>query len=391
MRSTVIVHTHTHTHTPTITVFFKMPHYYDCMRSVRAAASTGTGGNGGTGRHADAHPSEQSQRGRLRVLVAFYGLLDRGIQVSGPSIRSRIIGPLRASFNVKVACFDLVSTIADGVGTCRTARTHLSCDTYEAETLNQTRAAVWQLCGLRPSNCTPTAFYTGGWGNTPKEFRLLPPPLCPKSRPSLWSHGWHGSCRTHRVYDRTTSERAMHQMYSEHRIARHLATLPPHEFDVVVASSADLYFNQPPYVVVSEVLAIHDAGRGLYTSGQNHNYTDGFYIGSPGDVAAILGRFAEFRVLQPLFWIKSQHYEGVLKKAFLHHEMPYFVSKLHFFKIRATCAVSWQAPYGDRVGPRAQTHYVRLRDSLVTSLRGCPSCSCPCHRLRPPDTVGKQR
>ena len=108
-------------------------------------------------------------------------------------------------------------------------------------------------------------------------------------------------------------------MYSEHRIARHLATLPPHEFDVVVASSADLYFNQPPYVVVSEVLAIHDAGRGLYTSGQNHNYTDGFYIGSPGDVAVILGRFAEFRVLQPLFWIKSQHYEGVLKKAFLHH------------------------------------------------------------------------
>ena len=101
----------------------------------------------------------------------------------------------------------------------------------------------------------------------------------------------------------------MHQMYSEYRIARHLATLPPDKYDAVVALSADLYFNQPPQTIVSEVLAIRRAGHGVITSGQNHNYTDGVYIGSPPDVAAILGRFAEFRALEPLFWIKSQHYE----------------------------------------------------------------------------------
>ena len=330
---------------------------------------------------AAASSLEQGHSNRqLRVLVAFFGLLDRGIYVSGPSIQNKIISPLRQRFRVRVACFDLVADIADGTSTCRTARVQLTCDVYKAETLSQTRAAVWRLCGEPPSNCTPTDFYTGGWGpNAPREFRRLSPPLCPGTR-SVWTHGWHGSCRTHRVYDRTTSERAMHQMYSEYRIARYLATLPPDRFDAVVALSADLHFNQPPETIVSEVLAIRRAGRGVLTSGQNHNYTDGVYIGSPRDVGAVLGRFAEFRTLEPLFWIKSQHYEGVLKKAFVHHNMPNFNSKLHFFKIRATCAVSWQAPYADRYGARAQTRYVRLQAELVRSLKSCTSCSCACHR-----------
>ena len=330
---------------------------------------------------AAASSLEQGHSNRqLRVLVAFFGLLDRGIYVSGPSIQNKIISPLRQRFRVRVACFDLVADIADGTSTCRTARVQLTCDVYKAETLSQTRAAVWRLCGEPPSNCTPTDFYTGGWGpNAPREFRRLSPPLCPGTR-SVWTHGWHGSCRTHRVYDRTTSERAMHQMYSEYRIARYLATLPPDRFDAVVALSADLHFNQPPETIVSDVLAIRRAGRGVLTSGQNHNYTDGVYIGSPRDVGAVLGRFAEFRTLEPLFWIKSQHYEGVLKKAFVHHNMPNFNSKLHFFKIRATCAVSWQAPYADRYGARAQTRYVRLQAELVRSLKSCTSCSCACHR-----------
>ena len=330
---------------------------------------------------AAASSLEQGHSNRhLRVLVAFFGLLDRGIYVSGPSIQNNIISPLRQRFRVRVACFDLVADIADGTSTCRTARTQLTCDVYTAETLSQTRAAVWRLCGEPPSNCTPTDFYTGGWGpNAPREFRRLSPPLCPGTR-SVWTHGWHGSCRTHRVYDRTTSERAMHQMYSEYRIARYLATLPPDRFDAVVALSADLHFNQPPETIVSEVLAIRRAGRGVLTSGQNHNYTDGVYIGSPPDVGAVLGRFAEFRTLELLFWIKSQHYEGVLKKAFVHHNVPNFNSKLHFFKIRATCAVSWQAPYADRHGARAQTTYVRLQAELVRSLESCTSCSCACHR-----------
>ena len=330
---------------------------------------------------AAASSLEQGHSNRqLRVLVAFFGLLDRGIYVSGPSIQHKIISPLRQRFRVRVACFDSVADTADGTSTCRTARIQLTCDVYKAETLSQTRAAVWRLCGEPPSNCTPTDFYTGGWGpNAPREFRRLSPPLCPGTR-SVWTHGWHGSCRTHRVYDRTTSERAMHQMYSEYRIARYLATLPPDRFDAVVALSADLHFNQPPETIVSEVLAIRRAGRGVLTSGQNHNYTDGVYIGSPRDVGAVLGRFAEFRTLEPLFWIKSQHYEGVLKKAFVHHNMPNFNSKLHFFKIRATCAVSWQAPYADRYGARAQTRYVRLQAELVRSLKSCTSCSCACHR-----------
>ena len=383
------------------------PHAGTGMRSLEAPA-------GAASLLVQGHGSTQ-----LRVLVAFFGLLDRGIYVSGPSIQRKIISPLRQRFRVKVACFDLVADSADGTSTCRTARTQLSCDVYEAETLSQTRAAVWQLCGAPPSNCTPTDFYTGGWApNVPKEFRRLSPPLCPGTRPSVWTHGWHGSCRTHRVYDRTTSERAMHQMYSEYRIARHLATLPPDKYDAVVALSADLYFNQPPQTIVSEVLAMRRAGRGVITSGQNHNYTDGVYIGSPRDVAAILGRFAEFRALEPLFWIKSQHYEvtivekgtptltlrnpnpnpnpnpntnpntnpnlnpdqGVLKKAFVHHDMPNFNSELHFFKVRATCAVSWQAPYGDRHGARAQTRYVQMQAELVKSLKTCTSCSCACHR-----------
>ena len=70
----------------------------------------------------------------------------------------------------------------------------------------------------------------------------------------------------------------------------------------------------------------------------------------------------------------------MLKKAFVHHDMPNFNSELHFFKIRATCAVSWQAPYGDRHGARAQTRHVQLQAELVKSLKACTSCSCACYR-----------
>ena len=70
-----------------------------------------------------------------------------------------------------------------------------------------------------------------------------------------------------------------------------------------MVSSPDLYFNQPPSIVVSEVLAVHSAGHGVYTAAQNHNYTDGFYLGGPCDTAKVLWRFAEFRELEKL----SQH------------------------------------------------------------------------------------
>ena len=86
----------------------------------------------------------------------------------------------------------------------------------------------------------------------------------------------------------------MHQMYSEYRIARYLATLPPDRFDAVVALSADLHFNQPPETIVSEVLAIRRAGRGVLTSGHNHNYTDGVYTVARGTWARSWGDSQSF-------------------------------------------------------------------------------------------------
>jgi hypothetical protein len=169
--------------------------------------------------------------------VGFYGLLDRGIQVSGPRIQSQIIEPLRCRFNVTVACFDMVSEKADGRPACATAQERLSCDIYDAQTQNETAAAVWRMCGAAPSNCSKDHFLTRGRISDPKTYpligrtarlrifwpdcdrwsselrriatvsQLIAPPFCPSGRRGMFSPiewdrvrassplawGWHGA------------------------------------------------------------------------------------------------------------------------------------------------------------------------------------------------------
>ena len=104
------------------------------------------------------------------------------------------------------------------------------------------------------------------------------------------------------------------------------------------------------------------------------NFTNAFYIGVVPDVALILGRYSEYRSYESQWFTRGRHYEGIVTDAFIRHEVPHVGSKAHFFKIRATCSVSWQAPYGDRM--RQRVHQLE-KSTLERSLAGRTSCSCP--------------
>ena len=63
----------------------------------------------------------QSRRKKLRVLVAFYGALNRGVLLSGPSLREQLVAPLRSApfvQKVHVLCTGLDSAQMDGVRMC---------------------------------------------------------------------------------------------------------------------------------------------------------------------------------------------------------------------------------------------------------------------------------
>ena len=331
---------------------------------------------------AAAHRRSSSSGPPPRVLLAFYGLLDRGIRITGPSIARRVADPLRRHSKLTVACFDMISSLADNKSTCGMARAQLGCDVYEAESVTASRAAVWRLCGARPDDCSPRNFTLRTLRGLRLPKRPVQPPLCrPGWRRSMspWWRGWHGSCRVADFYIAyPTAERAMLQIYSESKIAAYLRRVGFGAYAVAVVCGPDQYFLQPAWTIVSEVLhAQQNASRGVFTSTQNAEYTNGFYVGRPDRVALVAGRYEEFRDYERQWYETGSDYEGVLGDAYRRHRIERRVSSVYFFKVRASCKVSWQAPYGFRNGNSSLAAEYRARkEELEDRVRGWRSCSC---------------
>ena len=88
----------------------------------------------------------------LRVLVAFYGALGRGLLLAGPSLQEKLVGPLRsAAFvrSVHVLCAGLDATQIDGVRACdgRVARTSRLLKAVQARRFDHGTAL---LCCVHP-------------------------------------------------------------------------------------------------------------------------------------------------------------------------------------------------------------------------------------------------
>lgn len=277
----------------------------------------------------------------LRVLVAFYGALGRGLLLAGPSLQEKLVGPLRsAAFvrSVHVLCAGLDAMQIDGVRACgEHARELLGCNEY----LSQPEAEVWSAAAARCNASRVTCTY---------------------------SHFWYKRALVVR--------RASVQLHQENRVALYLKT---HFklYDLVVCSSPDLYLARN--VVLADFLHVASArGRVVLTGGTNDwfGYQNGFYVGKPRDVAAITARFDD-AALYRRKWID---YEGQLRSAFEHHGVRRRVTPLFFFKVRATCELTMHAdPEKLTCTPELDELRRRLRRLLHERSRASGqalSCSC---------------
>ena len=181
---------------------------------------------------------------KLRVLVAFSGGLNRGVQLTGPSLFANVLSPMRrAGWAVTVFCSGLApAALLDGVRSCNAAKRLLRCDHYEVENETAVHAAVAKHCGEGLRDCRfKHGLFFGRAG----------------VRPAMW--------------------RALTQLYFEQRVADFLLLqgARTRTFDVAIACSPDLFAMQPlslrdvrraaeseaPLVLTTNVnLGLHHAG-----------------------------------------------------------------------------------------------------------------------------------
>eukprot|EP00964_Phaeocystis_antarctica_P158886 scaffold129766_cov69-Phaeocystis_antarctica.AAC.3 len=285
----------------------------------------------------------QSRRKKLRVLVAFYGALNRGVLLSGPSLREQLVAPLRSApfvQKVHVLCTGLDSAQMDGVRVCGHAGELLGCDELLTHPEADVLGSVARLCNASAHACT-------------------------------FSHWFY---RREQV-----TQRAMVQLHEENRVAWYLRE-HGHRYDLVVVSSPDLYLVRP--IVLADVQSVALAGGSVVLTGGTNDwfgYQNGWYAGKPRDVALITNRFEDApRYRRP--WVD---YEGLLRSAFEHHGVQRRVTPLYFFKVRATCQMTMHADPEKLVctpeldDTRRRFRAALGRPPLRKEAEHRPSCSCP--------------
>ena len=258
-------------------------------------------------------PPRSASAVKLRVLVAFSGGLNRGVQLTGPSLFANVLSPMRrAGWAVTVFCSGLApAALLDGVRSCNAAKRLLRCDHYEVENETAVHAAVAKHCGEGLRDCRfKHGLFFGRAG----------------VRPAMW--------------------RALTQLYFEQRVADFLLLqgARTRTYDVAIACSPDYFAMQPLSLRDVRRAAESEAPLVLTTNvnlGLHHvGYTNGFYIGKPEHVAAIAGRFWSFAEVSN--GEVAIDYEHHLKMAFRHRGVRNDWTAFEFIKVRANCKLSWQ-------------------------------------------------
>ena len=271
------------------------------------------------------------------LLVAFFGVLDRGIVGTHQRLNA-LVEQLRRHFSVTVGCFDVAMSAVDGMPRCFHARQLLGCDVYVAhsealvrQTLARTRTVQFDQ----------------------------------------------------RVYSARTNANAMVQLYNEQMVSDYVR-VHAGRYEYVVASSADLLYMDR--LNLTAVLRLRP-GEVLTSTQQDgaNGYTNGFYIGAPDSIHRITSRLRDLDHLLT----EVRDYEFLLRAAFVHHNITRVrLEPWYFMKIRASCQAVWPVTYVSRIGVRASTrrYYNAVRNataftwkpSAPSFLGGVRNRSCAC-------------
>lgn len=248
-----------------------------------------------------------------RALLALGGTFERSAPVAWPSVAANIVAPLRAGgFAVSIYGFELqpAGALVDGVRSC---------------------APVLSLARGTPIGEYDSLIQAEADAAAPAS--LLKPDLFFCDSPY--------ARRTHVPLGNNCSINVVRQLLSESRVARFLEANAG-RFDVAVALQAD-YFVATPIDMrdVGAAMGGGQGGRFVYLSDANDafGFTNGFYLGPPRAVAAVMGRLDAAAAGQ---LDTSRDYERLLKSAFELLGIERRVSRLAVFKVRANCGVHWQ-------------------------------------------------
>jgi len=141
---------------------------------------------------------------------------------------------------------------------------------------------------------------------------------------------------------------AFRQLHSEMRVARYLERST---YDAALVVSPDLRLALD--IDLADVhRAVEDRRRAAWTTDVNDadGYTNSFYLGRPSQLSLVLSRFYEHSTLMGLdignrSWDGAaypRNYEVLLRRAFVEQRVERLITRMIFFKIRASGQPNWQ-------------------------------------------------
>lgn len=268
----------------------------------------------------------------MRLLVVFFGVLDRGILETHHSLNA-FVRLLKRDHDVTIACIDNATPIIDQLPRCFSAQRLLNCEIYMAYS---------------------TAFRR-------KEMRDVEPITFDKS-----------------YYTPLHNRNAMQQLYIEQKVADYLKNVAALHDIAIVSSSDFLFMNKFDASILKNIS--HNSVRTSMQQNGAAGYTNGFYVGQPYSVMKVMGRLQDIKNLT----IQVKDYEFMLKSAFDLYNVQHIPMRPWFFmKIRANCKVVWPVAYMSRTGHNPETLYYYKKyiatKALIEKKKDCV-CSRSSHK-----------
>ena len=268
----------------------------------------------------------------MRLLIVFFGILDRGILETHRSLNA-FVQNLRKDHSVTIACLDIAVPVVDDVPRCFGARNLLNCDVYMAYSDEFVRR--------RMRHTEPVSFDSS-------------------------------------YYTPRLNRNAMVQLFIEQKVADYLHNVAALHDIAIVSSSDFLFMNE------FDARALENSSHNSVMTSMQQNgadgYTNGFYVGQPQSVSKVMSRLRDIKNLTK----KVKDYEYMLRSAFELHNVRHIPMQPWFFmKIRANCRVAWPVPYMSRTGRNPQTmhYYSKYRETkaVIERKRDC-TCEHGGHR-----------
>jgi hypothetical protein len=260
----------------------------------------------------------------MKIILCIFGTIPRSIKYTYESIDNKIIKPLiNAKYQTEIYGFNLKLDDGTIVDNATIDNSNINCVSFtHYEELNQTIVDV-----------------------------------------SLEQIKKTGKIRFMASYNEIATQNALRQLYSEYRVGLFLENRGS-AYDVAIVLGPDYWFANQICINDVQNAFQHDF---IYLSDVNPGYglTNGFYIGKPRLLVPLLKRFQNIDRYFPC----AGDYESLVAKCINECNIPYKLTNIVFFKVRANKIVHWQGFFRTHMLTADETKNV-FKEFYALELRG---------------------